>query len=282
MDDSRVDSIIDSVLQSFEQVNPVVYSNPDKSVENFLAAITVFACFGLLFVAFMYFGFGPQMSWRNGRFPWYFRYKKTNLHLAFVCLGIELLKRDRTEVKETIQFMSAYLDRRFPGVEDENYRYIITVMKLKITEVTVVSWLQRKMPKKERIQLIDFLVDLSFSNDLLTHSETKFIKRIAKEMGINAGHVKTIIEIRLEQRSKRESQQRKTTSYSRVSKKEQAIKILGLEANVDFAAIKSRYRSLVKKFHPDLFARMGEAEKKMAHERFVAINEAYTYLEEIC
>jgi DnaJ like chaperone protein len=39
--------------------------------------------------------------------------------------------------------------------------------------------------------------------------------------------------------------------------------------------VKKAYRNLAKKFHPDLFVKMGQAEQKMAHERFLEINKAY-------
>jgi len=54
--------------------------------------------------------------------------------------------------------------------------------------------------------------------------------------------------------------------------------ILGLQHGASAEDIKAAYRSLSKKFHPDLQQGKSEAEKKQAEEKFKEINEAYSVL----
>ena len=54
--------------------------------------------------------------------------------------------------------------------------------------------------------------------------------------------------------------------------------ILGLQKGASDAEIKSAYRNLAKKYHPDLYAGKPENEKKAAEEKFKEINHAYTVL----
>lgn len=62
------------------------------------------------------------------------------------------------------------------------------------------------------------------------------------------------------------------------NKEEQYYKILELEYGAGFDKIKSSYRRLLKKYHPDLFQ---NDEKKLEYAKEVTkrINEAYTYFE---
>lgn len=54
--------------------------------------------------------------------------------------------------------------------------------------------------------------------------------------------------------------------------------ILGLERTASEDEIKSAYRRLAKKYHPDLYASASDAEKKEAEEKFKEINHAYEVL----
>ncbi len=55
-------------------------------------------------------------------------------------------------------------------------------------------------------------------------------------------------------------------------------KILGLEKTATDEEIKSAYRKMAKKYHPDLYSTATEAEKKNAEEQFKKINHAYQVL----
>ena len=251
-------------------------SNVADSTDNFIQ-IMVIVGVGVMILSVLALGFGPPREWRGGRFPWMLRYRKKNLYYAYICLGWELIKKDRSNVKESAQFMSAYLDRRFKGVSYKSYHDVINIMKNKVSEYSVMNWLERKMPMNHRIQLIDFLIDLAFSNDSLTTGETRLILKIAKNLKVSKSEVESLIGIRIEAQKRRRNNRKQVRS---IGKKERLLAILGLGKNAAFKEVKSRYRELVKKYHPDLFARMGKGEQEMAHERFVAINSAYDYLEQ--
>lgn len=60
---------------------------------------------------------------------------------------------------------------------------------------------------------------------------------------------------------------------SRLGKKEQMLKVMGLEHDAAPDELKARYKELAKKHHPDV-----NDGDKAAEERLKLINEAYTYL----
>lgn len=58
-----------------------------------------------------------------------------------------------------------------------------------------------------------------------------------------------------------------------------AYSILGLPANASLAEVKQAYRTLVKKWHPDLFVNQPQLQKQV-QEKMHLVNEAYTILSE--
>lgn len=55
-------------------------------------------------------------------------------------------------------------------------------------------------------------------------------------------------------------------------------KVLGVEKTATADEIKSAYRKLAKKYHPDMYTTASDAEKKKAEEKFKEINHAYEVL----
>ncbi len=54
--------------------------------------------------------------------------------------------------------------------------------------------------------------------------------------------------------------------------------LLGVSKTASDEEIKSAYRKLAKKYHPDLYSTASEAEKKAAEEKFKEISHAYSVL----
>ena len=54
--------------------------------------------------------------------------------------------------------------------------------------------------------------------------------------------------------------------------------VLGLQPGVDFAEIKTAYRKLSMKYHPDKVGHLGDEFKKVAEDKMKELNVAYEYL----
>lgn len=54
--------------------------------------------------------------------------------------------------------------------------------------------------------------------------------------------------------------------------------ILGIKKTATADEIKSAYRKLAKKYHPDMFTNASDAEKKEAEVKFKEVNHAYEVL----
>lgn len=269
--------LVDSVIQYHYS-----RSIPVEEEGNPLIPIFIITCFVLVIGIYIYLQFGPSSQWKKGNFPKQLRYNSKNLFEAYICLGIEMAKADLTSnPKQQFKFLAAYLKNKFPGFKHNYYEHIINTLPLKIKRYTVLEWISTKMPQQERIQVIDFLADLIFYNQVAKSDEINLLKHIAQKLNISIEEVNSILSIRFNMYEERkayekESQKASPSAYSGLSR---AYAILGLENNAPFDQVKKAYRNLAKKFHPDLFATMGKAEQEMAHERFSQINEAYTKIE---
>ena len=59
---------------------------------------------------------------------------------------------------------------------------------------------------------------------------------------------------------------------------ESSLKILGMSNGATIDEVKSAYRKLAKLNHPDRFMNEDQAHQKIAHERFLKIQEAYEFV----
>jgi DnaJ like chaperone protein len=59
-----------------------------------------------------------------------------------------------------------------------------------------------------------------------------------------------------------------------------ACRVLGVDAESTWPQIRSAYRRMVGRWHPDRLQHSSEATRRMANEQMIAINQAYGLLRE--
>ena len=208
-------------------------------------------------------------------------YTKANLLRAYIYLGLELMRKDRGDLRQQQNFFLVLLTRRFKGYD----RREITKVYLKIMRHqsrvdlnSVCDWVKKHSALEEKENMLNLLCDMVYHNDLTTHSEMKYLYHIASKIGVPIEVVRSIISIRQE----RIDRQRTQASSPRVNQNayliRQKLHTLGLSGKPNAEDLKKAYRDLAKKHHPDRFHNKSEEEKQAAHERFIAINKAYEFL----
>jgi len=73
----------------------------------------------------------------------------------------------------------------------------------------------------------------------------------------------------------------KSFDFSDKDKIKSCFEVLGLNESSSNEEIKKAYRELVFKYHPDKVQHLGEEFKKIAHEKFVEIKNAYEEIKKI-
>lgn len=130
--------------------------------------------------------------------------------------------------------------------------------------------------------IISLLFQISTIDGKYSKKEDEFIKRLSKQIGINSRWFNYLKDkyVRSEEDFSKDYSYFENYIFSQQnSKLETAYKVLGVNSNSSDEEIKSTYRELVKKHHPDKVAYLGEEYVQKAEKMFRKIQEAYEIIE---
>jgi DnaJ-domain-containing protein 1 len=260
----------------FTGTEPIVNIENSKEVDNSYvgpATIVFFFFMGIIFYL------------RNKllHFSSYWRYNEDNRLVAYVILGLNMIRLERDDSRSQVQFLRITLSKRF---QNEHLNAIIKDYWKEIADSRdVLNWIAIHGSREEAIEVFDFLVDLAYYNEYMNRNEVSFLIQVGAYLNIDKNTIKSILSIREQQYRRREEQKRKRTLQAvRKGKnyyRNKYLRVLGLNGNSSFDEVKKAYRSLARTLHPDRFQRKSEGEQQAAHERFTEINLAYDKLKEM-
>lgn len=218
--------------------------------------------------------------WRKGIFPEKLKFTDDNLLEAYLALGAILVLYDYDKSKGKVQFINQYFNRYFPKA---NYNFgdsLLFSMRHPIQVESVSKWLNKHLQEEgERSQVIYFLTGLALINGTLSSRELSFLKQLNDELYLNEQNLFRIIAIYRSYYSQKQERQSETPSDEKTNTSQirYFAEILGVSPEADEKTLKKAYRSLAKQHHPDAFTNASEAQKKIAEEKFIQIQEAYDY-----
>lgn len=188
--------------------------------------------------------------------------------------GVELnLVKKRLEGEFTTEDTALYF-QRFQG-------YLI--VKHSISKLGKI--IDYEFDEGAKTHLIYLLVSIAAADGLLTDTELKIIKRIARAGNIRPAILMRTVKMfefkreqRYRQKSQQSSGQRKSTLS--VSTLWKAYAIIGVSADATMDEVKKAYRKLAKIHHPDKVAHLGGMHQNTAKEKFQIIVDAYDLIKE--
>ncbi len=150
------------------------------------------------------------------------------------------------------QFLSMYGKQR----ANNAFKLFKGVVKKDVSARQVCIQIREHMSHASRLQLLHFLFGIAKADEFVTQKEIEEIKKIAGYLYINQNDFESI----------------KAMFYDASGN---AYKILEVDKSASNDEIKTAYRKLVKKYHPDKLRDLGEEHLQGAKEKFQSIQDAY-------
>jgi DnaJ like chaperone protein len=184
---------------------------------------------------------------------------------SLIGLSIAVANADGHVKVSEIEVIKSFFRRSFPYSEDDHLliERIIdeTFLRRDRLDVDALSaYFRATSSPSGRLLLIRLLFQLAAADrEGASAQEEQLIRRMAGSLGVDAA---TYQGIRAEF----------------LGQGQRAYEILGLSPEATEEQIRTSYRRLASKYHPDTVANLGEEFIKVAEEKFKAINEAYAQI----
>ncbi len=139
----------------------------------------------------------------------------------------------------------------------------------------VCKQIRSHVPYHERLELLHLLYGIARADGDLDQAELNAIEEIASGMAINPQDQRSIRAMFM-----RNGSGRTYSNQTANPSQHNAYEILGVDSNASDGEIKSAYRKLANKYHPDKVQHLGEEFSALAEEKFKAINDAYQHIKD--
>ena len=213
----------------------------------------------------------------------------SNATYVFVQLGVNLLNIDREDSSLKRDFIHRYVKSKFGSTALDFREHYLTSLRHNHKDEDLAKYLRSKLKTKDKLlTVVHFLCGLAFADGIMMTNERKYIDRFCKELGLTSEDVSKVVNIYFneqEEKNKKDKENQQSnnsrsyqSSYTKETLSKKYSRILDIPENSDAKKIKTAYRLLAKKWHPDLMANHTIAEQKYANEKFREIQEAYEYL----
>ena len=222
------------------------------------------------------------LSWASQPVPEKRKSSRQMFNESLLVLGAKLCKADGHVSVEEIKLFKKYFGIDETTFPDANKIFMEAAIGTDTGTDAAKRLSEMLSGQKEPLEYILVgLMQIADSDGTFHQAEVTFIRRIATEFAFSAFEIDRLFVIfetfKLQEKS--------ASGRSSTSKKDTALvmnlEILGLEGTLSFSEIKSAYRELVRKHHPDLLRAQGVPidEILIAEQMLKVINGAYEWLE---
>ena len=202
---------------------------------------------------------------------------QTETHNTFVFLLVNILikiaqadgkvtRAETVTIQRFFQYNLHYSQSQLLWVKE----LIKEALKSAVSLEQLLAEFRQQFAYEPRLILLELIYQVLYSNDHVSDPELQLVRNIAEYLNISS----------FEQRSF-EAKYRagyRTTAAPQQQDEERYHEVLGLRPGADFAEIKTAYRKLSMKYHPDKVGHLGDEFKKVAEDKMKELNVAYEYL----
>lgn len=210
--------------------------------------------------------------WEEGLIPDSFKPTRANLMEIYISAACAVIKRDPERMYSKFGMINNYMLRYF---RDEYYDFTDSYsfsLKHLVKINSLAQWCNKHLDTKQKIQLLNFLVELAVDDGTLHPEEKRYIFALIQKLNLTFD----AIDLRYKPAFEEQKQERKTTSASNShSPRKRFFEILGIPETATAEEIKTTYRKLVKITHPDRFMNEPPEVQEKMKRKFQEIQEAY-------
>tara|TARA_R110001632_G_scaffold19898_14_gene59892 strand:+ start:20 stop:775 length:756 start_codon:yes stop_codon:yes gene_type:complete len=180
-----------------------------------------------------------------------------DFEISLLVLASIVIKADGKVDERELSFVRSQFVGMY-GKERANKAFLLFkgVMKKQVSARQVCMQIRKHMPHSSRLQLLHFLFGIAKADDHVSEIEVDEIRKMAGYLYINQHDFESI----------------KAMFYN---SSDSAYKILEIDKSATDSELKSAYRKMVKKYHPDKLVGLGEEHLKGAQEKFQNIQAAH-------
>jgi DnaJ like chaperone protein len=177
--------------------------------------------------------------------------------VSLLILSAAVMKADGKVMKSELNYVRTFFERQF-GTTTANDRIMLLkkILEQDINVQDVSYQIRQFMEYPSRLQLLHYLFGLSSADGQYHNKEVEMIALIASYLGID---------------------QRDLDSIRAMFVKDinSAYKVLEVNPDASDEEVKTAYRQMAVKYHPDKVAHLGEDIQNSAKEKFQQLNAAY-------
>jgi len=176
---------------------------------------------------------------------------------SLLVLIAAVMKADGRVMKSELDYVKHYFVSRFgEDTASEAVVMLRDILKQEIPLRDVTHQLSQRLDYSYRLEMLHFLFGIASADGSVSDAENGVINRISGYMSISDSDFQSI-------------------HAMFVSQTDASYKILEIEPTATDDDIKKAYRLMAMKYHPDKVSHLGEDFKKVAHEKFRKVQEAY-------
>ncbi|MBU4485297.1 MAG: TerB family tellurite resistance protein [Candidatus Delongbacteria bacterium] len=205
--------------------------------------------------------------------------ERTEFTISLLVLFAAVIRADRITKKSEVIFVKDYLIKTFgPENASDMMQLLKGLLEKDIDLVKVCGQIRQSSSYSFRLELVHLLFKLATADDELVTEEVNTIAQITSLLGVYSIDFSRLFAMfagyhRRESRSY--DRQERESSYRKVDPLKNAYEILGLNKSATKEEVKSAFRTLSKKYHPDRVTHLGPEFVKVANEKFIKVKEAY-------
>ncbi|MDX1462108.1 MAG: TerB family tellurite resistance protein [Marinirhabdus sp.] len=185
-----------------------------------------------------------------------------DFELNLLSLASLVIKADGVVNQTELDYVRKYFVQAY-GKDRANATFKVfneVIKNRQLSAANICALLRSRTRYESRLQILHFLFSIANADGHVTESEVNEINRIARHLGIQLRDFESI----------------KAMFFKNP---DSAYKILEIDRSASVSEIKSAYRTMAKKYHPDKLVHMDEAYQKGAEEKFRKVQEAYEQLQ---